>query len=227
MGYTHYWRAIPNLNKYQFAKVAADFKKIVPTLEHCGVKLADAFGADNSKPTITSKAIIFNGLENCGHQERDLGVTWPDKNARGGVSAAAIAGGKTAMMHAGTLDQYMQTEVNGSWFAGASLMTRTCGGHCAHETFSLEQKMHPESWQKPDEQGRYFNFCKTAYKPYDLAVTVALVIAKHYLGDAIEVSSDGEMKDWQDAKDICEHFLGYGADFTLPKEDAIEEEVTA
>ena len=46
-------------------------------------------------------------------------------------------------------------------------------------------------------------------------MTAALVIAKHYLGNAIEVTSDGEMKDWKDAMMICEHFLGYGGDFKL------------
>lgn len=220
MGYTHYWRTQKKLDAAKFAQMATDLNKLVPVLEHCGVKLANAVGDDNSKPTITKKEIVFNGLENCGHTERDLGITWPAPNAKGGVSAAAVSGGKSALAKAGTLDQYMQLETQGNWFAGAYLTTRTCGGHCSHETFSLEQSMTPESYQTPDAKDRYFNFCKTAYKPYDLAVTAALVIAKHYFGSAIAVSSDGEMKDWKDAMDLCQHFLGYGAEFALDGEDA-------
>jgi hypothetical protein len=46
---------------------------------------------------------------------------------------------------------------------------------------------------------RYFDCCKTLYKPYDLAVQTCLVIAAHCLGEAIAVSSDGSMNEWQEA----------------------------
>lgn len=44
-----------------------------------------------------------------------------------------------------------------------------------------------------------FHFCKTAQKPYDAAVVAALTVMKHYLGDSIKVSSDGDWADWEDA----------------------------
>lgn len=36
-----------------------------------------------------------------------------------------------------------------------------------------------------------FQFCKTARKPYDTAVTACLLLAKHHFGSAIEITSDG------------------------------------
>ena len=60
-----------------------------------------------------------------------------------------------------------------------------------------------------------FNFCKTACKPYDIAVTACLVIAKNHLGDDIRVSSDGELKDWKSAIGLCQEVLGYGDNFKL------------
>jgi hypothetical protein len=55
----------------------------------------------------------------------------------------------------------------------------------------------------------YFACTKTAYKPYDVAVTAFLILAKHHLGDAIKVSTDGEPKDWEDGRMLCEAVLGY------------------
>jgi hypothetical protein len=61
--------------------------------------------------------------------------------------------------------------------------------------------------------GKYFGFCKTAFKPYDWAVTAFLIIAKHYLGDRILVHSDGTSANWHDARLICQIELGYGMEF--------------
>lgn len=72
--------------------------------------------------------------------------------------------------------------------------------------------MHPE--ERP-EHGRFFGFCKTAFKPYDLAVQAALVVAAHYLDEAVVVSSDGSLEEWEDAIALCERVLGYGRAFTL------------
>lgn len=58
-------------------------------------------------------------------------------------------------------------------------------GADAHETFFVSA------------DGVDFNFCKTAQKPYDTAVTASLILAKKIFGDNIEVSSDGDWSDWQ------------------------------
>lgn len=173
-------------------------------LEHLGVKLADGLG--QNKPIITDKKICFNGLEKCGHQQRDLGITWPSSNAKG------ISENKTFTQ--------LQELTKSSWFAGASLETRVCGGDCSHETFLLEQRQTniPSYKLDTESNGLIFQCTKTAFKPYDLAVNVCLIIAKHYLKDKIKISYDGESIHWEEARQLCNHFLGYGSNFELDSE---------
>jgi len=69
MGYTHYYYISSEFDAKAFAKVAADFKKMVTPLKHLGVILAD--GAGENYPTISPTEIRFNGLEKCGHEVRE------------------------------------------------------------------------------------------------------------------------------------------------------------
>lgn len=57
----------------------------------------------------------------------------------------------------------------------------------SHECFVLREHFN---------QNEAFNFCKTAQKPYDIMVTACLLLLKHYLGNAIEISSDGYKHNW-------------------------------
>lgn len=52
--------------------------------------------------------------------------------------------------------------------------------------------------------GDEFNFCKTAQKPYDIAVTASLILAKKIFGKAITVSSDGAWTDWESGQLLYE-----------------------
>jgi hypothetical protein len=67
-------------------------------------------------------------------------------------------------------------------------------GEEAHETFMM--------LREEDSDG-YFRFCKTAYKPYDMAVCLALIMAKKRFGKDIEVSSDGGEEDWKNSFDAA------------------------
>lgn len=78
-----------------------------------------------------------------------------------------------------------------------------------HETFLIERDF-TDSYKVTDKQNRFFSFCKTAYKPYDIAVTACLIVLKHHLGNAINVSSDGDYNDWLPASKACIQHLGYG-----------------
>src|SRR5579885_111622 len=49
-------------------------------------------------------------------------------------------------------------------------IARRCEGQCCHDDFLLGKRY---------DRG----FCKTAFRPYDVAVTAALMIAKHYWGE--------------------------------------------
>jgi len=75
-----------------------------------------------------------------------------------------------------------------------------------HETFSISS----------DCMAQGFDFCKTAEKPYDIAVCACLIICKHWFPD-IKVSSDGDMGDWEPAIDVVRTILGeeYVQDFSI------------
>ncbi|MGH9437124.1 MAG: hypothetical protein ACRD22_04320 [Terriglobia bacterium] len=77
---------------------------------------------------------------------------------------------------------------------------RRCDGECCHEDLLL-YKHYSGGW------------CKTAFKPYDVAVTAALLIAKHYCREGIEITSCGSDMQWWDARLICQRVLGYGNSF--------------
>ena len=75
-------------------------------------------------------------------------------------------------------------------------------GDDAHETFYFNRSQE------------HFSFTKTAYKPYDVAVTACLIIAKYYF-PKIEVSSDGEIDDWKEGFAVVKSLFDY--DITLEK----------
>jgi len=92
-------------------------------------------------------------------------------------------------------------------------------GDLGHETFLLEQKREPNSFEQYDKLNKlFFNFTKTARKPYDLAVCVCLIIAKEYFRDEIIIKSDGTLDEWQPAIDLVNDYLGYGKNFQLNEE---------
>lgn len=203
----------------------------MPLFQKLGIKLA---GCDGSGyPEITDEMINFNGLEKCGHEHRNLGIAWPADNASGvcfayqkgesvskqttllaAIQSAGFSVGEPEPLALGDSD------VSGEWYAGCKLLTRTCGGDCSHEPLYLPLKLDKEDIEfkervrKQNTKKMYFEFCKTAYKPYDLAVICALIIARHHLGSKyIMVRSDGNRDKWADGRQLCQIALGYGEDF--------------
>ena len=215
MEYTHYYYVAPVFDKNAFEKAATDFKKMTRPLRHLGVVLADEGG--EGSPTIRPTEICFNGVRDCGHAERKLGITWPSTSASGVVRNG--------------VDTTLQEITKTTWYAGASLEARACGGDCSYESFCMRQKHEPYSDERPMDTysertnrrnpnnmvGKYRESVKTAYRPYDLAINVCLIIAKHHLKDGILIKSDGTIDNWQEGMHLCQHFLGYGGDFALGK----------
>ena len=66
-----------------------------------------------------------------------------------------------------------------------------------HETFTLDRAMSP-----PNNRDHFFNFCKTAQKPYDLMVMCVLLVANELEPDVITYATDGAESDWQPAVDL-------------------------
>jgi hypothetical protein len=201
MGYTHYMHIKYNedkeLDAQKFAKAVNDFKTLMPKMEHLGIKLADGDG--EGVPELTNDMIRFNGARNCGHEKHKLGLLWPSDNAQG-VAISSKQKGEV---------------IDGTWIAGLTVNSRVCDGDCSYETYEVKRVLDAVMGYPFMDNGIYFSFCKTNYKPYDFAVNVACIILRHYFPNNIKVSSDGELQQWQDAIDFVQYFLGYGADFQL------------
>ncbi|MBV8630319.1 MAG: hypothetical protein JOZ83_05305, partial [Silvibacterium sp.] len=136
-------------------------------------------------PKIDEDGIAFNGLQNCGHPKNEaISIPFPSENASGvGSSTDAIVG---------------------SWFIGVQLRRRTCNGNCSYEPFIFERVL-----EKDDARRKVFDYCKTGFRPYDLAVQCALLIAKRHVSYGFEVASGGSDWHWNDARRLCYLHLGY------------------
>ena len=80
------------------------------------------------------------------------------------------------------------------------------GRDLAHETFYWAGIPTQSEWRKDDPD--FFEFCKTAYKPYDAVVTAILIRAKVIYGSCVRISSDGEWHEWQAGRDLYETVFG-------------------
>lgn len=199
MGYTHYWYRRLEIDPAIYHEIVEDFRRLLPIMSKHDLRLADGHG--QGEPVITESSIWFNGPQNCGHKlNRAVRIPWPASGA-GGVSSAD------------------EDPVAGRWYAGAQLNKRACNGDCSYETLDFPRVMRLDRFIQAAENGMVFNFCKTAFRPYDIAVTGCLVIAKHHLGEELRVASDGDIDHWFDGMMLCQMELGYGLDFQLPVEE--------
>lgn len=69
-------------------------------------------------------------------------------------------------------------------------------GAQGHETFHFQATADTAAGG-----GRRFQFCQTTRKPYDEVVMQVLLVLRHYLGEAITVTSDGDFAvEWAAAR---------------------------
>lgn len=80
-----------------------------------------------------------------------------------------------------------------------------------HETFYIASVFGRESIDVRPHSPMKFAFCKTARKPYDIAVCATLLLLKHHFENDIQVSSDGRTEDWQSAINLIGQEFGYGS----------------
>ena len=68
---------------------------------------------------------------------------------------------------------------------------------------------HETCYLAMDSEG--FDFCKTARKPYDVAVCITLICFAHYFGNDFEYSSDGNIEEgeegWKLAQEITSKYF--------------------
>ncbi len=68
-----------------------------------------------------------------------------------------------------------------------------------HETFMVEREVPGGNV----ESGEHFDFCKTARKPYDLAVCLVLLSMKRHAPDSVRIASDGGWDhEWVAAREV-------------------------
>ena len=72
-----------------------------------------------------------------------------------------------------------------------------------HETFSIQRKYTKGAFDNSSDSMQ-FDCCKTARKPYDLAVMLVLMLYKYYFKDDVRVSSDG---DWDGEWKIAQKYF--------------------
>jgi len=204
MGYTHYWYRPPVIPAEIFGAIRLDFERLILPLADYGVHLAAGLGED--LPIITNDHICLNGVKHCGHPKNDeIGIPYPTPDACGiGPSASAVHEGSDGLI--------------------TRIKHRCCNGSCDYETYHFPRSLELEYAQGPNEQGLFIGFTKTAFRPYDIAVTAALLIAKRHLKDRFMVHTEGGDCQWSDAKHICQNVLGYGEWFGIVEEQ-IEEKL--
>lgn len=88
-------------------------------------------------------------------------------------------------------------------------------------------RLAPDMTVIPEAPHYLFSFCKTNRNPYDLVITALLIVAKHHLGDALFLGSDGDEKEWEPAKKLCQVVLGYGGDFSIETESKRSERLVS
>ena len=154
---------------------------------------------------------------------------------------AADTFGKTASDFAALLPalSLLNVDLAGATGAGkptidSRLIEFNGSGGAACEPFRLEQAVQ-DQYQRPAGRAPSFRdpgtgkretnpptvvgkrhlYTKTEHRPYDLAVTACLIIAKCHLGNGIIVCSDGSEEKWEPARRLCETTIGYGGNFRL------------
>ena len=227
--YEQYWLAAPELPQREWDLAAGDFARIAAALHAAGLCLAGPDGDGGA--VINGDVIAFNGVRRCGHApQRRGGVAWPDpgatgiaRQAQGSARPAAAAAAEEGL---GEYSPRMPPLI-------APASARACDGSCAAGPFVLRRTMPDNEYTKvygtespltingvrdaiPREWvGKYFNKCRTLYKPYDLAVCCCLLVAKRWFGALMVVASDGTNDNWADVRGACQRVLGYGAGMTF------------
>ena len=81
IGYTHYWRRAEVLDAGLFAKASKDCKKICDYFND--FDLVNGQGKKGTKPNFSKDSIIFNGVEDDGHETFYIQQKFQDRYGSG------------------------------------------------------------------------------------------------------------------------------------------------
>ncbi len=200
MGYTHYFDRQKTLPAKKFKQFSEDVRKIIDYC-HKDMGIHIAGGNGEGEPIINSEEILFNGSINqpkgVWTTNEQIQIPWPSP---------------TASLTDPSTDP-IADKTDGQWMAGDVVSQRVAPTYPNNPQFAdgMYESFYVDRTTDDTEI-----FCKTAYRPYDLAVTAVLIALKHHFPKS-QVRSDGEDKDWIDGKILCHNLLGYGMDFELDK----------
>jgi hypothetical protein len=203
MGFFQGWRRPSNIDNETFETVVEDFRKLLGPLRAMGVKLGD--GCGQGEPVLNKDCVSFNGLGDCGCTpvknpavEHMMGRLMENMLTAPTLQVAA----QRTLLERGF--EYNEDHFDIDW------AHRRCPGCCAYETFHFPRE------QRTRENLAYLNDAvKTNRRPYDLAVSAFLLIAKKHIGSRFEIHSDGRDAWWDEARELCQRILGYGQNVKL------------
>jgi len=85
-------------------------------------------------------------------------------------------------------------------------------GERSHETCRVTRVNELDPHLRRNEA---FGFTKTAYKPYDRAVTAVLLAYRHRFPGEVRLSSDGDHDDWLEGQALVKAACGYVPEITF------------
>lgn len=75
------------------------------------------------------------------------------------------------------------------------------------ETFAIQLFETGHYYKIEEQEKEVFGFCKTARRPYDIAVCISLMVIKHHLGSDFRISTDGDLDDWSEPIAYYENYF--------------------
>lgn len=193
MAYGHQWLRSRCLDPSRFEQAIRDCKQICDALP---IPLGNRDG--KGEPVFTPTEICLNGFFSC-----------PDVSNSGDGFIFPSAWSESVA-------PFVVSPINGEYASGLTASARcvNSAGDGSFEPFLIKQSLGKKTEPNNDF---VLEYCRTNYRPYDLAVQCCLIIFNHYHGDQFIVRSDGCEDHWYEASNDCQAVLGYGLEFSLEK----------
>lgn len=202
MGYSHGFHRVQVFPDDAFARFAGDTRRIIEAAEAEGICIAGWRG--RGEPTVTADDVRFNGSERQPSGRwtttEEIHIAWPSETAGLAEPDPDPIGEKVERKALDMVTQHV-----------CSIDPQTGMGYGKCETFAVPRVYQPPEWAEPMEDGRWPIWCKTAFRPYDIAVTACLIaLAYRMPPGTVDVGSDGTHPHFMPGRILAFNALGYG-----------------